>query len=226
MAPKYFAEAIGPARASGDRWRLSQILASQAGGAILAGDPIAVRAAAEEGSDLADAIGDRSNSRRCRCARGVAQSWQGDLAGAVARFREVAAEAEAAHDDVFRSDGLACLGMVLALQGDTDAARAAADAAVEAAAELGRLKGGVAYVSLAAAALAAGDPATARDAAEAAPWFSVQVAGRHAISVEAALAGGDLIAARRRGRRRGRDRDRLLADVGADHARQGGDRAG
>ena len=32
-----------------------------------AGDPIATRAAAEEGRDLADAIGDRFDSRQCRC---------------------------------------------------------------------------------------------------------------------------------------------------------------
>ncbi len=196
-APGYFAEAIGSARASGDRWRLSQVLAWQAGAAILAGDPIAARAAAEEGGDLADAIGDRWNSRRCRCAYGIARLWQGDLPGATALFREVAAEAKEADDGVFRADSLAYLGIVLALQGDADAARAAADAAVEAAAELSRLKAGIAYVALAAAALAKGDAAAARIATEAVPWFGTRVAGRHAIGVEAMLAGGDLIAARR-----------------------------
>ena len=55
------------ARASGDRWRLSQILGWQAYAAIVAGDPIAARAAGEEGRDLADAIGDRFVSRGCRC---------------------------------------------------------------------------------------------------------------------------------------------------------------
>ena len=39
----------------------------------MAGDPIAVRAAAEEGRDLADAIGDRFVSRECRWCLGVAQ---------------------------------------------------------------------------------------------------------------------------------------------------------
>ncbi|MGB6205883.1 ATP-binding protein, partial [Mycobacterium sp.] len=59
-AGSYFAEALGLARALGDRWRLSQILAWQARRAIFAaGDPIAARAAAEEGRDLADSIGDR-----------------------------------------------------------------------------------------------------------------------------------------------------------------------
>src|SRR6516165_2020293 len=70
VAAPYFAEAIGLARARGDRWRLSQILTWQAGGAIVAGDPIAARAAAEEGRDLADAIGDRDFARRCRVSLG------------------------------------------------------------------------------------------------------------------------------------------------------------
>ena len=83
VARSYFAEAIGLARAIGDRWRLSQILALQAQGAAIAGDPLAARAAAEEGRDLADAIGDRSNSRQCRFWLGLAQGASGDLAGAV-----------------------------------------------------------------------------------------------------------------------------------------------
>ena len=41
VARAYFAEAIGLARAVDDRWRLSQILAWQATGAYIAGDPIA-----------------------------------------------------------------------------------------------------------------------------------------------------------------------------------------
>ena len=36
----------------------------------MVGDPIAVRAAAEEGRDLADAIGDRFASRGCRWSLG------------------------------------------------------------------------------------------------------------------------------------------------------------
>ena len=86
LAGEYFAEAIGLARELDDRWRLSQILAWQANAAIAAGDPIAARMAAEEGRDLAEAIGDRFNSRHCRICLGLAQLWQGDLAGAVAQF--------------------------------------------------------------------------------------------------------------------------------------------
>jgi predicted ATPase/class 3 adenylate cyclase/DNA-binding CsgD family transcriptional regulator len=199
-AAAYFAEAIGPARASGDRWRLSQILASQAAGAILVGDAITARVLAREGRDLADATGDRFTSRRCRSAIGVARLNQGDLAGATAQFREIAAEAEAAHDEIFRVDSLTFLSLALAFQGDTDAAGAAADAAIEAAAGLGGFKPGYAYVALATAALAAGDAVKAQDATEAA-WQHLGVlpanaASGHLFGAQAALAGGDLVTAR------------------------------
>ncbi len=113
----------------------------------------------------------------------------------------MAVEAEAAHDEIWRADSLANQGIALAYQGDTAAARAAADAAVEAAAELGGMEAGVAYAALAYAALAAGDAATAQDATEAAwPHVSVlpAVAAVHrTLKAEAALGGGDLVAARR-----------------------------
>jgi DNA-binding CsgD family transcriptional regulator len=200
-ARPYLAEAIGLARALGDRVRLSQILVAQAAAAVLAGDPLALRAAAEEGRDLADAIGDRFGSRRCRFGLGVAQVSKGDLAGAVAQFAAVADEAEAAHDEIWRVDSLVGRGIALAYQGDTAAARAAADAAVEATAALGGIKAGAAYGALALAALAAGDAATALGANEAS-WRHVSAlpgpaARRRVIAALAALAGGDLVAARR-----------------------------
>ena len=83
---------------------------------------------------------------------------------------------------------------------DTAAARAGADAAVEAAPELGGPKASLAYLALAAAALAAGDVAAARDAIEAWPRLSAlsrTAALQRAFSARVALAGGDLVAARR-----------------------------
>ncbi len=200
-ARAYLAEAIGLARDLGDPWRLSQILVAQAVAALAAGDPIALRAAGQEGRDLADAIGDRFTSRRCRFGLGVAQVSKGDLAGAVAQFAAVGDEAEAAHDEIWRADSLALRGVALAYQGDTAAARAAADAAVEAATELGGAKVGLAYWALAIAALAAGDAPTALDATEAA-WPHVSALPQAAAlgrlyKAQAALVGGDLVAARR-----------------------------
>ena len=126
---------------------------------------------------------------------------QGDLVGAVAQFGEVVAEAEAAHDELWRFNGLQILAHVLAYQGDTSAARAAADAAIEAAAELGEVAEGGGYVALAVAALAAGDVAAADDAL-AAGWHHISVqpevaAIYSAYVAQAALARGDLTAARR-----------------------------
>jgi DNA-binding CsgD family transcriptional regulator len=197
----YLAEAIGLARAVGDRWRLCQILVSQAAVATVAGDPLAVRAAAEEGRGLAEALGEKFGSRLCRACLGFAQIFQGDLASASAQFAELVAEARAAHDVFVEALSLAYHGFALAFGGDTPAARAAADAAVEAAAEFGGLRAGVAYWALALAALAAGDVATALDATEAA-WPHVSAlplpAGLGRIqNSQSALAGGDLVAARR-----------------------------
>jgi DNA-binding CsgD family transcriptional regulator len=98
-------------------------------------------------------------------------------------------------------NGFAMQGCALAYQGDTGAARAAAAAAVEAASELVGPVAGTAYAALVVAALAAGDVATAQDAAEAA-WQHISVspgtAGvQRAFNAQAALAGGDLSAARR-----------------------------
>jgi predicted ATPase/DNA-binding CsgD family transcriptional regulator len=196
----YFAEAVGLARELGDRWRLSHLLGMQAPAALVAGDLITARAAAEEGRDLAEAIGDRFVSRRCRWCLGVVRTVQGELAGTAAQFAAVAAEAEAAHDEVWRADSLVYQATVLAYQGETGAAEAAADAAAAAASELSGIKVGGAYRARAIVALAAGDAATAQDAAEMAWQHSSALplisALARANKAQAALAGGDLITAR------------------------------
>jgi len=201
VAQPYFAEAIGLARSIGDGWRLSQILTWQAFGAVVTGDPIAVGAAAEEGRDLAEAIGDRFASHGCRWNLGVAQGMTGDAAGAVAQLREVIAEADAAHDVYWGCCALFMQALMLAYHGDPSAARDAANAAVEAAAELGGFFPGLAYAGLTVATLAAGDVAAAEDAIAAGlPHLSLQpkmAAIWIAYAAQAALARGDLTAARR-----------------------------
>ena len=199
VARPYLAEAIDLARALGDQWRLSQILGWQATGALIAGDPIAAGAAAEEGRELAEALGDRFFSRVCRRCLGVAQMMRGEAA-AIAQIREVAAEADAAHDVLWYANCKYSLGHALAYHGDTSAARAAANAAVEAAAGLGGFYPGLAYTALAVATLAAGDVAAAQDASEAS-WRRLSVQPEFAsVNVnpmaEIALARGDLVAAR------------------------------
>jgi len=201
VARACFAEAIGLARAVDDRWRLSQILALQAQGAHIV-DPLGMRAAGEEGRDLADSIGDRFNSRVCRFYLGAAQHLSGDLAGSAAQFGEVAAEAEAAHDEIWRVFSLAGQSLVLARQGEAAAARAAAEAILEGGAELGGRFAVVGHMVLGFAALAAGDGAAAHEAREAALQFMIVVSGgaealQRIWNAEAALADGDLAAARR-----------------------------
>jgi hypothetical protein len=201
-ARPYFAEAIDLARALGDRWRLSQALTWQANVGIVVGEPITTRAVAEEARDLADAIGDRFHSRVCRQFLGWARLMQGDLAGAVAQFRAVVDDADAAHDAIQKTSSLAGLSMALAYHAEVNAARAAGEAALEAAGELGEYFRAVGESALAITALASGDVAGTRDASEAA-WqhFSAQprlAAAQGAfIRAEAALADGDLLSARR-----------------------------
>ena len=202
MARACLVEAIGLARALDDRWRLSQLLALQAQGAHHWDDPLGMRAACEEGRDLADAIGDRFNSRVCRFYLGAAQQLGGDLAGAAAQFGEVAAEAEAAHDEIWRVFSLAGQSVGLARQGETAAARAAAEAILEGGAELGGRFAVVGHVALGIAALAAGDVTAAREAREATLQYTIVVSGgademQRIWNAEVALADRDLAAARR-----------------------------
>jgi predicted ATPase/class 3 adenylate cyclase/DNA-binding CsgD family transcriptional regulator len=227
VARPYFAEALGLARAAGDNWRLSQILGWQARAAFHAGDPITARTAGEEGRDLADAVGDRFVSRQCRCYLAGAQAIQGDLVGAAAQLHDLIAEAHADADANWTITSLHILAQVLAYQGDTSAARTAANAAIEGAAEvsmpvaiatewnasptevrarevaaeLGEVFEGGGYLALAVAALAEGDIAAAEHASGAG-WRQVfaqpAVAALYIDRIAlVALAAGDLIAARR-----------------------------
>jgi predicted ATPase/class 3 adenylate cyclase len=196
-----FNEAIGLARALDDRWRLSQILALQAMSARTAGDPLGVRATAEEGRDLADAIGARFHSRQCRFCLGWAQMMQGDLAGAVMQLGAVAAEAEAAHDEIWRVLSIGAQSVALARQGKAEAARTAADATLERGAELGGRFAAFGHMLLGFAALTAGNGAAAHEAREAAhrdpsDFMGVTAAMQRIWNAEAALADGDLAAAR------------------------------
>ncbi|MET0453994.1 MAG: LuxR C-terminal-related transcriptional regulator [Mycobacterium sp.] len=201
VAGPYFAEAIGLARSTGDGWRLSWILSWLAVGAVMLGDPIGVRAAAEEGRDLADAVGNRRAQRGCRWSLGVAQGMTGDPAAAVAMLGAVIVEADAARDPYWRCLALFMQALMLAHQGASDAARDAGIAAVETAAELGGFFPGLANVGLTVASLAAGDVAAAADAIAAGlPYLSLQpkqAAIWIAYTAQAALARGDLTAARR-----------------------------
>jgi predicted ATPase/class 3 adenylate cyclase/DNA-binding CsgD family transcriptional regulator len=199
-AAMYFAEAIELARGLGDKWRLSQLLGFQAYAAMMAGDATAALAAGEEGRELADAIGDRFASGLCR-VWGLAggRAILGDLPGADAELAELIADAGAAGDPLCKFNGLHTHSFVLGWQGKTTAARAAAEATIESATELGVLFEGQGHLTLAAAELAAGNVAAAKEA-HTKGWSRIADIEFSTMSMrwaaETELAAGDLDAAR------------------------------
>lgn len=200
LALPYFEQAIALSPALNDDWRLSQIYGVQAYSAFVAGDLDTLRLAAERGAALADAVGDWSVSRLCRLCLGIAHLHRAELTMAVEQARAVATEAEAAHDPLFSAQSLTVLAEALGCQGDTRGARAAADACVEAAAELIDFHRAFSFGALTDTLLAAGDVPGAARAADAAcdacalPQL-LAINGNPVARV--ALARGDLAAARR-----------------------------
>ncbi len=200
-AVEYFDEGITLARAVDDKWVLCQILVWQAQAAVVAGDPMTARAAAEEACNLGAAIGNQSGPREWRMNLGWAQLMQGDLVRAATLFRAAIAEAAADRDAIWRAAGLQGLSFALLYQGATEEAKAVAEEGIEAAAEFGEFVLGLGHSALAATALAAGDVALAHSAGQAA-WQHLGVQPATAATTchrnaEAALAGGDLTEARR-----------------------------
>ncbi|WNG94803.1 LuxR C-terminal-related transcriptional regulator [Mycobacterium sp. ITM-2016-00318] len=202
VALRYLSEAIDLARALGDKWRLSQILAQQAQSALVTGNPIALRASAEEGREIAEAIGDRFGSRQCGWRLATAYVMQADLTSAIELLHGVVADAEAHHDGISQVTALLILPQALAYRGDLSTAQASAEGAIESAEELGDVFVGAVYVEIMIAHLAAGDIARASDAAAAAWSHFSGLQGTANLNspliAEAALARGDLTEARRR----------------------------
>ena len=202
VARPLLAEAVDLARAMGDKWRLAENLAWQSYAAINGeGDPVATRAAGEEARDLADEMGDAFLSRSCRWFLALAHLFQGDLESAIAMSRGVMSESDAAHDTLSGCCAQVVLAHALAQRGDTDAARAAAQASVDVAVELSPVLAGSAYAALAIANLAAGDIAAAEQTSDSAARFfgssKLAVIQDPNNAARIAHARGDLEAARR-----------------------------
>ena len=200
QAAAYFAEAVELARSLGDKWRLSQLLGFQAYVAAMAGDAKASLAVAEEGRELAEAIGDRFAAGQCRVwGIGGARAVLGDIPRAEAELRELIADADAAGDPLSRFNGLITQTFLLGCQGKTTAALAAAERAVESAAELGVVIEGLGFLALGIANLAVGHVAAAKDAFAQGYSRIPDVAFTTAnmrFRAETELAAGDLVAAR------------------------------
>lgn len=199
-AAAHFAEAIELARVQGDKWRLSQLLGFQAYASMMAGDAVAAHAVSEEGRDLADSIGDRFASGMCRVwGAAGARAVLGDLHGAEAELAELIADSDAAGDPLCRFNALITQSFLMGWQGKTTPALAAAEIALERAAELGVLFEGQGYLTLGGAHIAAGEVASARDAF-AQGWSRLADSEFLAMNMrwraETELAAGDLDAAR------------------------------
>jgi predicted ATPase/class 3 adenylate cyclase/DNA-binding CsgD family transcriptional regulator len=197
----YLTEAIDLARRAGDKRRLSQGLWFLAKTAAVAGEPRAGLAAGTEGHRVAEEIGDRFVAHMCRFwGIGTPSMQHGEFIEAVAQFRALASEAEAANDPLGELAALSHLSHTLAYMGDTHAAREAAATAATLGAEFGGFVEGIGYAPLARAALAAGDLAAATEASEVARqhFLGQPVPAANAIPLaEIALATGDLPTARR-----------------------------
>jgi ATP/maltotriose-dependent transcriptional regulator MalT len=198
VAGAHFLEANTLARELGDRWRLSQILGSQALAGMSVGDHASMNAAAREGRAVAEAIGDDFNARQCRMALGAAHLHRGDLRRAIAQFRDVVAEATAANDPFCRASALISEAFALAFQGDVAGADAAVDAIVDD--NLSELIDRSGYAAMGTIGLAAGNATAAREAYEAALQhtpLTVATAPIYVFLALAPLACGDLATARR-----------------------------
>ena len=200
LAQQYFSEAFDKARTSGDLTTLFQVLTVLAAASFIAGEPLTALAAAEEGCRLADELGDRFTFRGCETWRGATMWLLGDLIQSAEILRGMAVEADSVGHSIMATFCYAAYGFTLAHRGQSDAARPAAQSALRAAEAVGGYYLDTAYAALALAALADGDPATARRAAEKSWQYTVserEPLGRcFNPMAEAALACGDLGAAR------------------------------
>ncbi|GLB82137.1 transcriptional regulator [Mycobacterium kiyosense] len=201
LSEPYFAEAVELAVATGDRWNLCQIFSYQAVAAAMAGEPFAAIAAAEQGLDLADAIGDRFFSRNCRAWLGISLTLHGNPAAGAKVARSAAEEAGEAGNHILTVFGYVSLSVSLSAQGQSAAARAAAQSALNTANAIGGYLADAVYGVLVYAALAEGDATAAMTAVEMAfrntnPMREL-LTRSITMAPEAALARGDLVAARR-----------------------------
>ena len=200
-AGPYFVEAIDLARASGDLSVQYQVRAYQTLAHFVGGNPVESQAAAEQGRDLADTLGDKFMSRYCGSFLSAALGGQGKLAEAIGVSRSLVEEARTAEDHSTEALGLITLGQALAFRGDAEAAHTAAEAALEVAAAIGGFHEDTSYASLANAALARGDAAAAKCACDSAMRHTYPLKELFIRSIvpmtDAALGCGDLVGARR-----------------------------
>ncbi len=201
MSRKYLADAIDIARTLGNQSKLCYFLSCLAVAMNVAGQPIASQLAAEEGRDVAEAIGDAFVSRHCRVWLAIALRWQGGVTAAETVLRGISEGADAAGERMLKLFGLVVESSSFASQGNAAAARAKVDEARETSAAMGGFHEDTVYALSAYAALAAGEAVEAKMACELAVSRTVPQRTLYSRSLtpmtEALLACGELAAARR-----------------------------
>jgi len=198
----YFEQAIPLARQAGDAQTLAQILGFQAATAVMSGDPVAVRSAADEGLALAEQTGNDFLSWQCKTWLGAALLYQGDLRQARSLLSGLVADTAAERARMCEMNGRAVLGVTMALMGEPGQARALDEASIAIADDLGLINfSSVGYACLSYAAMASGDTAALREASQAGyqrvkalPEFAARL---QLCLAEADLSDADLPAARR-----------------------------
>jgi predicted ATPase/class 3 adenylate cyclase/DNA-binding CsgD family transcriptional regulator len=196
----YFAEAAGIARDIGDSWWLGQTLVLESFFALIFGEPVAGEVAADEGLRIAKDIGDGFVAGQCGYVLGWARILRGDLAGGLARLREVDEESTAARDVMVSVYIPVLQSCALAYQGHTDASRTAAESSLARVSDFFDSTRAAVHQAFAYGHLAAGDAAPAWEAFEAGRELTGmyrQMSGIYIWAALAPLACGHLAAARR-----------------------------
>jgi predicted ATPase/class 3 adenylate cyclase/DNA-binding CsgD family transcriptional regulator len=200
-ARRYFAEAAELAQAVGNLAKLCQIRGYQAFTANVAGEPLASRLAAEEGRDIADAIGDPFMSRFCRTWLGFALLAEGDISTARHELQSLLDEAQPANERMLSLFAYTGLCHAFSYAGDVTAAAEMAQAARRLSASMGGFHEDATIGISAHVALFADDCTAAKEAAEVALRCTIpQRVGfvRSSLAMPEALLGcGDIVGARR-----------------------------
>jgi predicted ATPase/class 3 adenylate cyclase/DNA-binding NarL/FixJ family response regulator len=200
LADRFFDEAAELARENDHLQPLCQIRNMQAITACFAGDFVTARKVATEGRDFADSIGEWYFSLHSQIWLSVALWQLGYLSEAVAEIGSLARHAKRADPTSSIFELVSTCG-VLAHRGAIDSALAAAESLRKAAESTGGIYLETVHAVSASIALAGGDAAAAMQASEAAWRHTTPIREIYARSIipmaEAALACGELVAARR-----------------------------
>jgi predicted ATPase/class 3 adenylate cyclase/DNA-binding CsgD family transcriptional regulator len=200
VSKKYLSDAIDLARSLGDRSKLCYFLSCLAVAMNVAGQPIASQRAAEEGRNVAEAVGDGFVSRHCRVWLAVALGWQRGLPGDTV-IRDVSEEAHRAGERMLELFALTCESNSFAYQGELSSSWAKAKEAREVSMAMGGFHEETMHIVSAITALAAGDAAEAKAACESAIAITVPERALYTRALtpmaQALLGCGDLAAARR-----------------------------